>query len=531
MPHFVTPSEELLWKKLRGQLPDGSFLAANLHLQCHEDFYEADLVVGLPGAGFAVIEVKGGHVQHADGRWLQATPDGLKEIDPAGQADRAKRLLDSYVHSRGWSHGPIRFEHLVAFPDTEFDDRSPAPDVARWGVIAKNDLDCAADIVWHALDRRVSAKVRPSPEWVAELGDLVGGRFEPAAALLGQAQAREDHVARLTADQAGILRHVRTNDRVQVVGGPGTGKTFVALQRARMWAEDGRAVLFLCYSRGLARWLRQTVDAMPDKVARRITVSTFHAYGTGLGVEVPEGADQEWWDVVLPERMLALVSPAYDALVVDEAQDFADSWWPPLLASLRTQRLFVAGDEQQTVFAGRSGRPDLELFALSLDENVRNTEQIASVFGPLARDRMRFLGGVGPPVRLVACSSQESHDTADRVVGELLGEGVAPRHIAVLTTLSRHQMHRWAESELGKDGYWDGCWMEDEVFYGTVMGFKGLERPVVVLAVDGFHDGVSRDVMYAGLSRARDRLVVCGELDVIRAAAGAEVCKRLSAGA
>ncbi len=36
------------------------------------------------------------------------------------------------------------------------------------------------------------------------------------------------------------------------------------------------------------------------------------------------------------------------------------------------------------------------------------------------------------------------------------------------------------------------------------MGFKGFDRPVVVLAVDGFREGVARDVMYAGLSRARD---------------------------
>ena len=71
--------------------------------------------------------------------------------------------------------------------------------------------------------------------------------------------------------------------------------------------------------------------------------------------------------------------------------------------------------------------------------------------------------------------------------------------------------------------------MQDEVFYGTVMGFKGLERPVVVLAVDGFHDGVARDVMYAGLSRARDRLVVCGDLEMIRGAVGDEVCRRLTA--
>ena len=50
----------------------------------------------------------------------------------------------------------------------------------------------------------------------------------------------------------------------------------------------------------------------------------------------------------------------------------------------------------------------------------------------------------------------------------------------------------------------------------------------VVLAVDGFHDGVARDVMYAGLSRARDRLIVCGDLAEIRPAVGDEVCKRLT---
>jgi ATP-dependent exoDNAse (exonuclease V) alpha subunit len=61
------------------------------------------------------------------------------------------------------------------------------------------------------------------------------------------------------------------------------------------------------------------------------------------------------------------------------------------------------------------------------------------------------------------------------------------------------------------------------------MGFKGLERPVVVLAVDGFREGVARDVLYTGLSRARDQLVVVGDLEEIRAAAGNEVCKRLTA--
>ena len=530
-PTFASRAEEVVWKRLKSQLPEGAFLAANVRLHSHEDFYEADLVVGIPSAGFRVIEVKGGYVQHTDEGWIQATPDGPKHIDPAAQADRAKRYLDSYVQRRRWSHGPIRFEHLVAFPDVELGPQPPAPDIVRWSVIAKNDLGDAAGRVWDALDKRPSDKPRPTPTWVDDMADLLGGRPEPAAMLLGIADAREEHVTRLTEQQCDVLRHLRHNERIRVIGGPGTGKTWLSLEQARTWASEGKRVLFVCYSRGLARWLGRAVEVLGDKVARRIDVQTFHAYGVGLGIDVPIGADQQWWDASLPSLMGDRVSPAYDALVVDEAQDFADSWWPPLLSSLRDQRLLVAGDEQQTVFAGRAGRPNLELTVLALDENLRNTTQIASIFNPLASERMTFLGGDGPPVRFRACSSVDACDTADAEVDRLLDAGHEPGQIALLTTSHRHSLHRSVEEELGKDGYWDGFWMADEVFYGTVMGVKGLERPVVVLAVDGFHDGVGRDVMYAGLSRARDQLIVCGDITQIREAAGGEVARRIAASA
>jgi hypothetical protein len=66
----------------------------------------------------------------------------------------------------------------------------------------------------------------------------------------------------------------------------------------------------------------------------------------------------------------------------------------------------------------------------------------------------------------------------------------------------------------GWDGYRDAFFAGDDVFYGHVLGFKGLERPVVVLAVNGIRDqSRSREYLYVGLSRARTCLVVCGDLD------------------
>lgn len=38
----------------------------------------------------------------------------------------------------------------------------------------------------------------------------------------------------------------------------------------------------------------------------------------------------------------------------------------------------------------------------------------------------------------------------------------------------------------GYSGYWDEFFAATDVFYGHVLNFKGLERRVVVLAVNGF---------------------------------------------
>ena len=68
-------------------------------------------------------------------------------------------------------------------------------------------------------------------------------------------------------------------------------------------------------------------------------------------------------------------------------------------------------------------------------------------------------------------------------------------------------------SRLSPSLFWEG----DDVFYGHVLGFKGLERPAVILAVNGFREE----------ARARDLLVVCGDLDLIRRVGGEGVVQRL----
>ena len=80
----------------------------------------------------------------------------------------------------------------------------------------------------------------------------------------------------------------------------------------------------------------------------------------------------------------------------------------------------------------------------------------------------------------------------------------------------------------GYQEYWDGFFAGEDGFYGHVLGFKGLERTVVVLAVNGVRDAArARTVLYTGLSRARVLLVVVGPRGYVEEVGGEAVRKRL----
>ena len=71
-------------------------------------------------------------------------------------------------------------------------------------------------------------------------------------------------------------------------------------------------------------------------------------------------------------------------------------------------------------------------------------------------------------------------------------------------------------------------WDDEDVFYGHVLGCKGLERRAVVLCVNeaGRRDR-ARERLYVGMSRATDELVVVGDPDIVRRVGGDDVARRL----
>ncbi len=269
-PNFASPAERRVWSKLRDQLPDGSVLLANVRFTGHDGDWEADLVVGLPDSGFAVIEVKGGQVWRAEGQWWQRTAQGDKAIDLDEQANSEKYLVSRFLagHPR-WKGGRPRMVHMAALPDTTVGPQDPSPGLPRAWIIDKGDLPDAAGRIYDLLQSNLATQPhqRPGLDEVDLAAELIGGRGDPQADVARLQEVREEHCDRLTEDQFRVLDMARRIPRFEVAGGPGTGKTWLAMEQARRWAEEGHRVAFVCYSRGLATWVDRRVGPVAQAPA------------------------------------------------------------------------------------------------------------------------------------------------------------------------------------------------------------------------------------------------------------------------
>lgn len=531
-----------MWQRLCEQLGDEDVLISGFRVTDRDKDHEADLVLLLPGYGVVVAEVKGGSVWCTDsGEWMQSGRSGpARRIDPVGQALGCKYAIRKYVESdpRWFRNGRrrVRWAHAVVLPNTRLPADFATPQCPRWMVADGGDMSRLAELL-RDVPRKQDSDLRPLDlDDAALITDVLSGRGQAQRDVVAEAEERDQDAQRLTESQAMILGAIRLLNRVEVRGGAGSGKTWLAVEQARRLTKSGQRVAVLCYSRGLAAFLRRHVDTLPRR-ERPAYVGEFHSLGHTWGANPGSDDDSDYWEHRLPAQMIDLAAtlPAgkrFDSVIVDEAQDFADEWWPAVIAALKDEEtggLYVFSDEGQRVFA-RFGQPPVPLVPLMLDQNLRNTRQIAQTFTSLAPMRMRLFGGDGPAVRFVECPTEDAMDAGDDAVDALIDDGWRPQDIALLTTGSRH-VEQVARQERGQASYWETFWDEDQVFYGHVLGFKGLERRAVVLVLNESALGDrSRERLYVGLSRARDQLVVCGDREVVRQLGGADVLRQLTAG-
>lgn len=544
--------ERLVYEAM-AQLPDEWVIFHS----CKEDYrdnerfvhYEADFVILWPEHGLIVIEVKDWpQVRIQNGKWQSRRHDRDKWVThvqaPLEQANIAlQKIMRSLAHCGCLPKAPNRWpEHRHMAILTHANSMEEA-----CGNLPLDSLYlCGAENLPELQQRIESLFVlqladRMSTHRVQKITEALVPSVHFRLSIANYLQEMDMAAAHLL-ELLPALRE--STGGICVEGCAGSGKTVMACAEAANLAaldpDDGQQhVLMLCFNHAMADELQQ--HPLIAEQQEKLLVSTFHdfcirqilqphGFGhlinyTGDGDRLPDTALQQIIDL-LPDL------PRYDAIFVDEAQDFRQTWWQIIRAMLGPGgKFYIFADKNQDLYDRYDQMPKLPT-RLHLSCNLRNARQIAEfsrAMLPATEQCSQILPmtGAGVSIAPAAETPQERARIVQDIIAQLLEQTpeVKTRDIVVLspwrTSHPRCCLNLVpglatapaAESPEHAAARRYACRQPDskQIFASTIKSFKGQEAAyIIVTDIIGLGESRGFDMkeLYTACTRARYGLFI-----------------------
>lgn len=485
---------------------------------------EADFTVYHPEKGIIVFEVKDGLISYSRERgWIQTNrkTGATSSIDPMAQAEKSKYYFRDQIFKPAFD-GMIPFTFCSAVWFTSGDRNlvtgnlplNYKEETTLWA----NDL-ASAEQVQNAINRVFKYHdaycANPSQELTSKTLDLLAPEFGLVKSIHSRAIANETLFHLMTREQNRLLEYLDEQQTAAIHGAAGTGKTIMAIEKAKRLETDG-PVLLLCFNRFLMEHIREELsDNHPN-----ISVFTIDGLYTKLSGGLPHFDSADDRNDAILEVLMDWKSLRwnYKHIIVDEGQDFfADHL--QLLGEIAEEKdgcFYVFYDKNQ--FIQGQEYPEWLDHAecrLVLSHNCRNTHEIAltstrPIALPEKRIRMNpFMERAEQPkpklffvsdnealqdyvLKLIRKYSDAKYKKSDIVLLSMKAEGCS--------ALERENMIPELAAICSDKR------QTNKVLFTTVRKFKGLEADVVIcidVDEDTFTNETNRSLFYVGTSRAK----------------------------
>lgn len=539
--------------------------------------YEADFIVLIPGCGILVMEVKNwSRARVRDGRWERWDSKAgrycpVKHDSPLNQAYLAAgKLREELKKVFSWGKyddtnmefrslavllgKPENYENLreIRAERRAIDDLQNRE---RYSHLQRNEIydwlylcgDEALrdDLQWH-IESLFCFGNNNSAEEMEEVR-----RYLLQNLVLQQDAATVNRIVEVAAAPLAALLPMleESPGGFHVEGCAGSGKsTMLCAEAARLARRakesgSGHRTLVLCYNFNLAEHLRVNAGMKSAGVSRYDTYSplvldNFHTVANRICTweGLPSADDAGCFEPAALETLCVRIRSnaryGVDAILVDEAQDFSEEWWPVVRAMLHPGgKLYLFSDSGQRLYAQAGRLPELPVH-LRLRHNLRNTGPIAN-FAAAALSEVRpeetFLPICGPAVQVMPASDSPAERAAAvlRAIDLLKQENFRNNDIVVLTPWRNNTSLKddslaelidfpaSGETREHADKRLKRCASANaaRILGETIKGFKGLESLAVILTDisaprDAENSGFTTSEFYVACTRARYRLII-----------------------
>lgn len=570
-------------ERIKAELPDDFIVIPSLEIAARKDRTESEVdFVLLHPRGRLVLEVKGGALRRVGGRW-ERRRNGVwvpERKSPFYQSRANSHAVREYIEERFGKGSPEAeglFGRVVVFTGGKVEvDSIEATDQM---ILDQGDLAGTGGLL--AAMERLLAEAEQQFRVGKQRKDLKRQQFEadrvraeggvPApvaeiplesirlperltdAQLLRVADALrpdlrvvtnlsatevERELIRLSGSQLRALDKVQNSRRLRVCGGPGSGKTLLAVEVARREIRERprSKVGLVCFNRSLGAFLGDVARA--EGLLTAVAGSFYTHVDRLLGDTGRTDGDVAYYRQRVQRALgAARALPEdrkFDVLIVDEGQDFRDdgdklALMDALLKGGLAQGRWRWFEDLNQVLTPPSGEPPsdtLRDLAAVLDDNAefaltgnwRNTEQIAArvcaaMQLPYAPDG---IGLEGPEVATAPLRPGQAFDMLDALVRKLLAPEIATRQYAAEDVVILSMRGAGKSSFEGRTEVGGFPLVAHDpaaprvpgaIRATTVFKFKGMESHVVILTdLDQLETLRDRRKAYVGMSRARYKL-------------------------
>lgn len=483
---------------------------------------ETDFVIFHPGKGIVCIEAKAGRPQYKDGAWRYGNGDLMSHGGPYRQAAGSKWKLRDYIIERGCEHllSRCKMLHAVWFPSVSrsYLEKLQLPsDGDMHLTLTKESCDNIEEEMAALFQYREYRNVETKLD-EKDVKTMINRVLAPSFDLVSMADLKLDTqrqvFKRMLAEQVALLNYLEEQNSAVINGLAGTGKTVMAVEKARRHAELDEPVLFLCYNAYLKEYLQKNYGH------RNISYHTID----GLACKLCDTAAPNY--DLLKDALMEMYmdgSFPYRHIVIDEGQDFGrdrlndidiiDLLRSNVVDDQRNGTFYLFYDRNQMVQSDVLPPYIAEADCrLTLYKNCRNTENIARTsLRLLGSDRKPklFEGAIigDAPEMYFATETDETVRTINTIIENMWEAGYS--NIQLLTCKTEESSVIANECSNGVYIY-----QAKKIPFTTCRKFKGLEADAVIM-VDLDHSVFqekAEQIMYVGSSRARYKLFLVANL-------------------